>query len=75
MTKTFYGWWITAAVFCTFGIAVGILMAAYPNDAAALETALHDLPTARRLGLDQAKTVRVMEESAAEISALSDALG
>jgi MFS family permease len=24
MTKTFYGWWITAAVFCTFGIAVGI---------------------------------------------------
>jgi MFS family permease len=24
MNKTFYGWWITAAVFCTFGIAVGI---------------------------------------------------
>lgn len=24
MRKTFYGWWITAACFCTFGIAVGI---------------------------------------------------
>ena len=24
MTKTFYGWWVTAAAFCTFGIAVGI---------------------------------------------------
>jgi MFS family permease len=24
MNKTFYGWWITAAAFCTFGIAVGI---------------------------------------------------
>ncbi len=24
MNKTFYGWWITAAVFCTFGLAVGI---------------------------------------------------
>ncbi|MCC6860580.1 MAG: MFS transporter [Bryobacterales bacterium] len=23
MKKTFYGWWITAAVFCTFGLAVG----------------------------------------------------
>jgi HD-like signal output (HDOD) protein len=56
-------------------VAVGILMASYPNDAAALETALHDLPTARRLGLDQAKTAKVMQESAAEISALSDALG
>ena len=22
--KTFYGWWITAAAICTFGIAVGI---------------------------------------------------
>ena len=24
MTKRFYGWWVTAAAFCTFGIAVGI---------------------------------------------------
>ena len=24
MPRTFYGWWITAAVFFTFGIAVGI---------------------------------------------------
>jgi MFS family permease len=24
MNKIFYGWWVTAAVFCTFGIAVGI---------------------------------------------------
>jgi MFS family permease len=24
MRKTFYGWWITLAVFCTFGLSVGI---------------------------------------------------
>ena len=30
MNKTFYGWWVTAAVFCTFGIAVGIPYYAMP---------------------------------------------
>ncbi|MGQ9632905.1 MAG: hypothetical protein ACUVXB_01525, partial [Bryobacteraceae bacterium] len=24
MKRTFYGWWITLAAFCTFGISVGI---------------------------------------------------
>ncbi len=56
-------------------IATAILMASYSSDAAALETALRDLPTAQRLGLDQAKIPKVMQECAAEVAALSDALG
>ncbi len=56
-------------------IATAVLMASHSGDSAALEAALHDLPTAQRLRLDQAKTSKVMQESAAEVAALSDALG
>jgi hypothetical protein len=50
-------------------------MAEYSGDAAALETALKELPEPKRLGLNQARTAAVMRESAAEVSALTDALG
>jgi HD-like signal output (HDOD) protein len=56
-------------------IAVAILMATYPADAAALDGMLRDSPSTQRLGLDQAKTQLVMQESAAEVAALTDALG
>jgi HD-like signal output (HDOD) protein len=56
-------------------VAVAILMASHAEDNSGLEAALRDLGAARRLGLDQAKTQAVMRESAAEVSALSQALG
>jgi HD-like signal output (HDOD) protein len=56
-------------------IAVSILMASHVADAPGLEAALHDLGAARRLGLDEATTSAVMRESAAEVTALSQALG
>jgi HD-like signal output (HDOD) protein len=56
-------------------VAVAILMASHAEDSSGLEAALSDLGAAKRLGLDQAKTQAVMRESAAEVSALSQALG
>jgi HD-like signal output (HDOD) protein len=56
-------------------IAVSILMSSHMADVPGLETALQDLGAAKRLGLDEAKTSAVMRESAAEVSALSQALG
>jgi HD-like signal output (HDOD) protein len=56
-------------------IAIAIVMASHASDTSGLEEALRDLPAARRLGLDQEKTRTVMQESAAEVTALSDALG
>jgi HD-like signal output (HDOD) protein len=56
-------------------IAVAVLMAPHSKDAASLEAALSGLPASIRLGLDEAKTRAVMEECAAEVQALSDALG
>jgi HD-like signal output (HDOD) protein len=56
-------------------ISVAILMAAYAEDFATLEVALNGLPTAGRLGLTETRTRAVMLESAAEVTALSDALG
>jgi HD-like signal output (HDOD) protein len=56
-------------------VAVAILMATHAEDSAGLGAALSDLGAARRLGLDQAKTQTVMLESAAEVTALSQALG
>jgi hypothetical protein len=56
-------------------VAVAILMATHAEDSAGLEAALSDLGAARRLGLDRAKTQAVMLESAAEVTALSQALG
>jgi HD-like signal output (HDOD) protein len=56
-------------------IAVAILMAEHAADIPGLELALADIPAAKRLGLNEAKTLEVMTESAAEVSALSQALG
>jgi HD-like signal output (HDOD) protein len=56
-------------------IAIAILMASYASDFAGLEVALHELPATRRLGLEKAKTQLVMQECAAEVAALSHALG
>jgi HD-like signal output (HDOD) protein len=56
-------------------IAVSILMASHIADMPGLEAALHGLAAARRLGLDEEKTAAVMRESAAEVTALSEALG
>jgi HD-like signal output (HDOD) protein len=56
-------------------IAISILMASHVEDVPGLEAALQALGAARRLGLDEAKTQAVMRESAAEVTALSQALG
>jgi HD-like signal output (HDOD) protein len=56
-------------------ISIAILMASHAPDSEALEEALRGLPATHRLGLDQEKTRTVLKECAAEISALSDALG
>ena len=56
-------------------VAVAILMANYRDDQTGLEAALTDLPPAVRLGLDQDKTRLVLQECAAEVSALNQALG
>jgi hypothetical protein len=50
-------------------------MASHLADVPGLEAALSGLGAAKRLGLDQEKTLAVMQESAAEVAALSDALG
>jgi HD-like signal output (HDOD) protein len=56
-------------------IAVAILMAQHGAHIPGLEIALHGRPAVKRLGLDDAKTLAVMRESAAEVTALSQALG
>jgi HD-like signal output (HDOD) protein len=56
-------------------IAIAVLMAQYPADFPALEAALQGLPAGARLGLTEARTLTVIRESAAEVSALSQALG
>ncbi len=56
-------------------IAIAIVMASQPSDIAGIETPLHDLPGARRLGLDKARAADVMVECDAEVTALSSALG
>jgi len=56
-------------------VSVAILMAPHAADIPALAASLHDLGAAKRLGLDEAKTLDVMRESAAEVTALSQALG
>jgi hypothetical protein len=49
-------------------------MVSYGTNIAGLERELQDLPAAWRLGLTEAKTLAVMQDSAAEITALSQAL-
>ena len=56
-------------------IVVSILMASHADDSPGLEASLSDVTAAKRLGLDQTKTQAVMSESAAEVTALSQALG
>ena len=56
-------------------IVVSILMASRADDSPGLEASLSDVTAAKRLGLDQTKTQAVMSESAAEVTALSQALG
>ena len=56
-------------------IAVAVLMDAHAADVPALVVTMKELGAAKRLGLDEAKTLAAMRESAAEVSALSEALG
>ncbi len=56
-------------------VAVAVMIASYGTDFGGLEFALQGHPGARRLGLDEAKTLAVMQDSAAEVTALTQALG
>jgi HD-like signal output (HDOD) protein len=56
-------------------VGIAILMVSYGTDITGLEGTLQELPAARRLGMNQAKTLAVMQDSAAEVTALSQALG
>jgi len=55
-------------------VGVAILMVSYGTDIAGLEATLQELPAAKRLGLNESKTMAVMQDSAAEVTALSQAL-
>jgi HD-like signal output (HDOD) protein len=55
-------------------VGVAVLMVSYGTDIAGLEATLRELPAAKRLGLNEAKTLAVMQDSAAEVTALSQAL-
>ena len=55
-------------------VGVAVLMVSYGTNIAGLERELKDLPAAWRLGLTESKTLAVMQDSAAEITALSQAL-
>ncbi len=56
-------------------ISIAIVMAPHCANPEPLEQILRDLPATHRLGLDTQRTRVVMHECAAEIAALSDALG
>jgi HD-like signal output (HDOD) protein len=56
-------------------IAISILMASHVADIPGLEIAMQDKGAAKRLRLDEEKLEAAMRESAAEVSALSQALG
>jgi HD-like signal output (HDOD) protein len=55
-------------------VAVAILIASYGTDIGGLELALQGHAGAKRLGLDESKTLSVMQDSAAEVTALGQAL-
>ena len=55
-------------------IAIAILMSSYEADIPGLQIALNGLPATIRLGLDEARIHTVIEDCAAEVSALSEAL-
>ena len=54
--------------------SIAILMVGYGTDISGLEAELEELPAAKRLGMNQSKTLAVMQDSAAEVTALSQAL-
>jgi len=56
-------------------LAVAILMSRNTASAPDLVLALEGLPSSLRLGLDEARILTVMRDSALEVKALSDALG
>ncbi len=56
-------------------LAIAILMASHAADVATLEAALQGLPAAGRLGLTQNRLHGVVQECAAEVAALTSALG
>ncbi len=56
-------------------VAIALLLSRHAADLPALDAALDGLPAAARLGLDEARTMTVVQESATEVSALSEALG
>jgi HD-like signal output (HDOD) protein len=56
-------------------IAAAVLMTRHGADLPALAAALQGLPCSIRLGLDEKRTQSVMQDSAAEVAALSEALG
>jgi HD-like signal output (HDOD) protein len=56
-------------------LAIAIVMASYGEDIAGLETAFRELPVARRLSLDEPRIRAVVKDCAAEVTALSEALG
>ncbi|MEA3173141.1 MAG: hypothetical protein QOF42_552 [Gammaproteobacteria bacterium] len=55
-------------------VGVAITMVSYGTDIAALGQELKRQPAAMRLGLNESKTMAVMQDSAAEVTALSQAL-
>jgi 3-hydroxyisobutyrate dehydrogenase-like beta-hydroxyacid dehydrogenase len=56
-------------------LAVAILMARNAASAPDLVLMLEGLPSSSRLGLNEARIVSVMRDSALEVKALSEALG
>jgi HD-like signal output (HDOD) protein len=56
-------------------IGVSILMASYGTDLSGLQAALQGAEAAKRLRLDESKTLSVMQDSAAEVTTLTQALG
>ena len=56
-------------------LAVAVVMASYAPDFLGVEVALGEIPAAARLSLDEARTLAVVRDSAAEVKALSQALG
>jgi HD-like signal output (HDOD) protein len=55
-------------------VGVAIMMVASGTDIAGLDQALKQEPAAMRLGLNESKTMAVMQDSAAEVTALTQAL-
>jgi HD-like signal output (HDOD) protein len=55
-------------------VTVAVLMVSFGTDIAGLELALQELGAAKRLGMTESKTMSVMQDSAAEVTALSQAL-